>query len=232
MDQYQLGIPVLFEPGTFRQQSVYARRKSQSKSYFFIDACHVCFRIACNASGSFYLVILIFIWEKYMNVLKKAIRDFIIGRGQYISSTTQYRNAMLRGLIAMIGILIGLLYIFIDSASAIGSGFVWYGLLLVLSAMTLWLNRIRKYVWASFLLILASNGVIFVFASSEGPSLGVYFFFITTGLATLVLLGYKHRNFGLVLALMSYLIAMAAYFGRFQITPLIEYAEEYKALNF
>jgi PAS domain S-box-containing protein len=167
-----------------------------------------------------------------MNVLKKAIRDFIIGRGQYISSTTQYRNAMLRGLIAMIGILIGILYIFIDSASAISSGFVWYGLLLVLSAMTLWLNRIRKYVWASFLLILASNGVIFVFASSEGPSLGVYFFFITTGLATLVLLGYKHRNFGLALALMSYLIAMAAYFGRFQITPLIEYAEEYKALNF
>lgn len=181
---------------------------------------------------TFYLVILIFIYEKYMNVLKKAIRDIIIGRDHFITSTAQYRNAMLRGLIAMIGMLIGFLYIFIDASNKVGTGYTWYVLLILISLLTLWLNRNRKYMWASALLILISNGVIYVFAASEGPSMGIFFFFITTGLATLVLFGYNHRNLGVVLALVSYFIAMAAYFVKVEIVPQAELTETYQTVNF
>lgn len=167
-----------------------------------------------------------------MNVLKKAIRDIIIGRDQFITSTAQYRNAMLRGLIAMIGLLIGILYIFIDTKNSVSTGYLWYGLLIVVSLLTLWLNRIRKYMWASALLILISNGVIYVFAASEGPSMGIFFFFITTGLATLVLFGYNHRNLGVLLALVSYGIALAAYLVRVQIVPQTDLPEEYQTINF
>lgn len=187
---------------------------------------------SCYVAGTFNLVILIFIYEKYMNVFKKALRDIIIGRDQFITSTAQYRNAMLRGLMAMIGLLIGFFYIFIDASNNVGTAYVWYGLLILISLLTLWLNRIRKYMWASALLILMSNGVIYVFAASEGPSMGIYFFFITTGLATLVLFGYNHRNLGVALALVSYFVALAAYFGRVEIVPQTELSEEYQTINF
>ncbi len=187
---------------------------------------------SCYVAGTFNLVILIFIYEKYMNVFKKALRDIIIGRAQFITSTAQYRNAMLRGLMAMIGLLIGFFYIFIDASNDVGTAYVWYGLLIVISLLTLWLNRIRKYMWASALLILMSNGVIYVFAASEGPSMGIYFFFITTGLATLVLFGYNHRNLGVALALASYFVALAAYFGRVEIVPQTDLSEDYQTINF
>src|SRR5690606_13639635 len=156
----------------------------------------------------------------------------IIGRDHFIPSTVQYRNAMLRGLIAMIGLLIGILYIFIDASNEVGTAYVWYLLLIAISLLTLWLNRERKYMWASALLILISNGVIYVFAASEGPSMGIFFFFITTGLATLVLFGYNHRNLGVILALVSYFIALAAYFMRVQIIPQTELTETYQSINF
>lgn len=189
-------------------------------------------RQSCYVAGSFYLVILIFIYEKYMNVLKKALRDIIIGRDHFITSTAQYRNAMLRGLIAMIGLLIGFLYIFIDVSNEVGTGYVWYFLLISVSLLTLWLNRKRKYMWASALLILISNGVIYVFAASEGPSMGIFFFFITVGLATLVLFGYNHRNLGVILALVSYFIGLVAYFVKVQIVPQTELTETYQTINF
>ena len=182
--------------------------------------------------GLFDLVILNFGLGKYMNVLKKVIRDIIIGPDQFISSTTEYRNAMLRGLIAMIGLIIGVLYIFVDAINDVHAGYPVYVSLAVLSLLTLWLNRIGKYMWASALLVLVSNGVLFIFAASEGPSMGVFFFFITIGLATLVLFGYSNRNVGIVLALISYGIAMVAYFGRPQILPVVAVTEEYTSISF
>lgn len=187
---------------------------------------------SCQDVGLFDLVILNFGLGKYMNVLKKVIRDIIIGPDQFISSTTEYRNAMLRGLIAMIGLIIGVLYIFVDAINDVHAGYSVYVSLAVLSLLTLWLNRIGKYMWASALLVLVSNGVLFIFAASEGPSMGVFFFFITIGLATLVLFGYSNRNVGIVLALISYGIAMVAYFGRPQILPVVAVTEEYTSISF
>ncbi len=187
---------------------------------------------SCQDVGLFDLVILNFGLGKYMNVLKKVIRDIIIGPDQFISSTTEYRNAMLRGLIAMIGLIIGVLYIFVDAINDVHAGYPVYVSLAVLSLLTLWLNRIGKYMWASALLVLVSNGVLFIFAASEGPSMGVFFFFITIGLATLVLFGYSNRNVGIVLALISYGIAMVAYFGRPQILPVVAVTEEYTSISF
>ncbi len=187
---------------------------------------------SCQNVGLFDLVILNFGLGKYMNVLKKVIRNIIIGRDQFISSTTEYRNAMLRGLIAMIGLIIGVLYIFVDASNEVHAAYPVYVLLAVLSLLTLWLNRIRKYMVASALLVIVSNGVLFVFAASEGPSMGVFFFFITAGLATLVLFGYSNRNLAMLLALASYGIAMAAYFGRPQILPVAEVTEEYTSISF
>jgi PAS domain S-box-containing protein len=167
-----------------------------------------------------------------MNFIKKTIRDFIIGADEYVSSTVQYRNTMLRGLIAMIAFAVGMTYIAIDGINGVSGGYVWYALLMVLSLLTLWLNRTKQYMWANILLIILSNGVIYVFASSEDPSSGNFFFFLTTGLGTLVLFGYNHRNLGFILVLMSYLIALLAYIGHFQIKPYVEFSEEYLRINF
>lgn len=167
-----------------------------------------------------------------MNVLKKTLRDFIVGADQFISSTVQYRNTMLRGLIAMIAFVIGVAYIIIDFINEVKGGFIWYGLLICLSLLTLWLNRIRQYMWANILLIVLSNGVIYVFASSEDPGSGNFFFFLSTGLGTLVLFGYNHRNLGFILVLMSYVIALVAYLWHFQIKPYVEYSDEYMRINF
>src|SRR5690606_12984804 len=84
----------------------------------------------------------------------------------------------------------------------------------------------------SALLVRVSNGALFVFASSEGPAMGVFFFFITTGLATPVLFGYGHRNLGILLVLPPYAIAMAAYFARPLSRPMVEVTDEYTRIGF
>src|SRR5690606_36697947 len=128
-----------------------------------INAMYV-YGASCQDVGLFDLVILNFGLGKYMNVLKKVIRDIIIGPDQFISSTTEYRNAMLTGLIALIDLIIGVLYIFVDPINDAHAGYPVYVSLAMLSLLTRLLNRLVKYMWASALLVLVIIGVLFIFA--------------------------------------------------------------------
>lgn len=167
-----------------------------------------------------------------MSPVKKAIRDFIVGSDTHITSNVQFRNTMLRGLIALIAFAVGAVYIVIDFISIIGGNLGWYLGLMALSVVAFWLNKIQRHTWASITLIFLSNGVIYLFASSEHPAGGVFFFFLTTGLATLVLFGYRNRSLAFILVCASYLLALVAYLGLFPARDYQDYSDEYLRINF
>lgn len=167
-----------------------------------------------------------------MSPVKKVIRDFIVGSDTHIASNVQFRNTMLRGLIALITFAVGAIYILIDFISNIEGNFGWYLGLMTLSIVAFWLNKIQRHTWASITLIFLSNGVIYLFASSENPAGGIFFFFLTTGLGTLVLFGYRNRSLAFVLVCISYLIALVAYLGLFPARDYNDYSEEYIRINF
>jgi len=163
---------------------------------------------------------------------KKVIRDSIIGKNRYIASRVQFRNAMLRGLVSIIAFVVGLIFTVIDVLTEVQGNFVWYAGIMGLALFVFWLNRIHQYTWSSITLILLSNGIIYLFASSESAASGVFFFFLATGLCTLVLFGYKNRNLGFLLAGVSYVLAITAYLGILPIRAYVDYSAEYIKINF
>lgn len=139
---------------------------------------------------------------------------------------------MLRGVIAIVACVVALVYIVLDYVSNIHSNFVFYIILLGLSIITFWLNRIRFYTWSSFTLILLSNGITYIFSSSEHLSSGDFFFFLVTGLGTMVLFGYNNRHLGFLLTAVSFLIAVIAFSGVLPFRSFITYTDEYLRLSF
>lgn len=163
---------------------------------------------------------------------KEVIRDFIIGKNRYVASRVQFRNAMLRGIVSIIAFVVGLIFTAIDVLTEIQGNFVWYAALMGLALFVFWLNRIQRYTSSSITLILLSNGIIYLFASSESAASGVFFFFLAIGLSTLVLFGYKNRNLGFLLAGVSYALAITAYLGILPLRAYVDYSTEYIKINF
>jgi PAS domain S-box-containing protein len=139
---------------------------------------------------------------------------------------------MLRGLVAIVAMAVGVVYILIDWFTNIAGNFHWYGGLIVCSVVAFWLNKTQRYSWASITLILLSNGVIYIFASSESAAGGVFFFFLTTGLCTLVLFGYRNRSLAFLLVGVSYVIALIAYLGFLPARSFNDYGDQYTQINF
>ncbi len=167
-----------------------------------------------------------------MNWPPKFTRSIIIGRGRYISSPFLYRSTMLRGFISLISIKAGILFIILDILNGIHGNFFWYGLLILLASLTFWANRLQKNLLANVLLVLYSNTIIYVFASSEGSVTGVFSFLITTGFCTLVLFGYRHRNLGFILVIATYLVGVVALSGWWPVMHVVDLPTSYVELNF
>lgn len=148
-----------------------------------------------------------------MRWLRKFVRDLIIGNDRYITSTVQYRNSMFRGVIAIISIILGPVYILINYVNTVDRDAIWFLLLMVFGMFSFWLNRMQKFMLANLSLLLLSNGFIYIFASSETTASGIFSFFIATGLITLVLFGYRNRKIAILFSLVTYGFALVAYSG-------------------
>lgn len=167
-----------------------------------------------------------------MTPLKRAVRNFIIGRERFIPSTVEFKSAMLRGLTMILAVLVGIVWSTIDLLSGIYGNLIWYAILIFLSGVTFILNRKQLYTLASIVLLVMVNGITYVFASTDTLGIGTYFYFITAGFGALVLFGFQRRWLGYVFACLSFGLALLAYMGDYPVIPFIEFTEEYIQINF
>jgi len=161
----------------------------------------------------------------------RSLRNFIIGK-EAIPSIKLYKQAMLRGQIALVLMAVGFTYVVIDIVYAIYRNIPLYSVISLVGILTFWLNRKKLYREATLLAILASNFIIYLFASSEPPASGVYIFFLPISLAAMALFTYKDWYLGFGCVLLSLLLFLSSYTLDFSILPKIEGTDSTDELYF
>ena len=162
-------------------------------------------------------------------------RQLIIGK-EVIPSRKLYKQAMLRGAMALILVSVGVLYIIIDIVYEIYRNIPMYSAIAIVGLTTLLLNRSKRYRIATFTIILSSNLLIYLNASSEPPDSGVYVFFLPIALAAMALFTYSDWYYGLACILVSMTLFLLSYLSDFSILPKVEFSgaidELYLIINF
>lgn len=164
-------------------------------------------------------------------VLKKKIRNLIIGEDKYIESWSQYKQVMLSGQFALMGIAFLSFFFLFDLV--IGS----YGTLPVyvtgifFLGLSIFIHRQGDHCMANYFLLPTINIVVYLFASSESLGTGTFAFFIVNAIAAFAVFNYKQRLFSILFATFTYVLFALAYFVDFSILPRREYSEDMMLLS-
>ncbi len=139
--------------------------------------------------------------------MKKAVRNFIIGKTVYIESQSEYRQVMLSGQYGLISIVVILFYLIKGLAfwPNIGQPPFIYLVGLVLISYSLILHRKRKHCTANFFLFPTFNILLYLIASSESISTGAVIFFIPVSLGSFAVFNYSQRKIAVGFAAASFL---------------------------
>src|SRR5262245_54086197 len=100
------------------------------------------------------------------------LRYFFLGPKR-IPSRQEYKFAMLRVEFALLIVFVSLFYVLLDMINGMYSFIPWYGVMLSIAAISVWLNRSRYYLAASLFILTTINVIIFLFADVDHPQGGV-----------------------------------------------------------
>lgn len=164
--------------------------------------------------------------------MKRAIRNLIIGKNNYIDSWTEYRKVILSGHYALIAITVCLLYTIIDLSWGIARPVPVYLFCIAVLSVALMLHRKGKHCSAYYVIFPTLNFVVYLFASSEAPATGSYILFLPIALGAFAVFNYKQRFVAVNLAALTYSLFVLAYFGDFSILPKRMYSEQEQMANF
>jgi hypothetical protein len=115
-------------------------------------------------------------WD--LKVMKRAIRNFVIGKRTYIESWNEYKQVMLSGQFAIAGILACSIYLLIDLAWGVYSTIPVYMFGIGLLSVALYLHRKGDHCTANYFLFPTLNLIVYIFASSEDHTTGATALFI------------------------------------------------------
>ncbi len=158
--------------------------------------------------------------------LKKRIRDLIIGEDKYIESYGEYKQVMLSGQFAMIGIFLCSMYLIFDVALGAYSNIPVFSTAIFLLVLSIVIHRQGDHCLANYFLLPTINITLYLLASSESPNTGAFIFFIVNSIAAFAVFNYKQRLISILFAVFTYVLFVLAYFVDFSILPERIYNEE------
>jgi len=158
--------------------------------------------------------------------LKKGVRDLIVGKGKYIDSYGEFKQAMLSGQFALIGILLCAFYVVFDLAFGEFSNVPVFGAAMFLLGVSIYIHRQGDHCLANYFLLPTINILLYLIASSESPNSGAFIFFIVNSIAAFAVFSYKQRLISIMFAVFTYVLFVLAYFVDFTILPERTYNEE------
>jgi signal transduction histidine kinase len=161
----------------------------------------------------------------------RPLRDFIIGK-TIIPSLKLYKQALLRGQIALMMFFTGIGYVGVDIAYSIYRNVPMYSLIAVIGLIAFLLNRARHYRLATIIITLSANIIIYLFAASEPPSSGVYIFFLPVALSSIVLFSYQEWYYAFGLVMLGVTLFLLAFLSDFTILPEVSGADATDDLYF
>lgn len=151
--------------------------------------------------------------------------NFLIG-SEDIGDRIEYKQAILRGQLALLLLSVCLIYLIIDPLNGLYAFIPLYIITGILSGVILLLNRARKPILAASLLLLASNALIFVIADTGNPDRGIYIFFIVSAVVGLGLFYHLSFMIGVLFSLLSVSLAIIAFLFDFNFYDYDVYAED------
>jgi signal transduction histidine kinase len=162
---------------------------------------------------------------------KRLFRNLIIGKNRYVSSYGEFKQAMLSGHMALMGILVCLIYIiahlFLGGEDAIPVHIA----TIIPLVITIFLHRRGKHRIANFFLLPTINIAVFLFASSESIKAGTFVFFITNAVAAFAMFSYKERHIAIWFSLLTYVLFIASCILDLSLLPRRTYGEELILFN-
>lgn len=164
--------------------------------------------------------------------MKRAIRNLIIGKNNYIDSWTEYRKVILSGHYALIAITVCLLYAVLDLSWGLYKPIPVYLFCVGMLSLAIGLHRRGKHCTAYYIIFPTLNFVVYLFAASEAPATGAYILFLPIALGAFAVFNYKQRFIAVNLAALTYGLFVLAYFGDFSILPKRMYSEQELMANF
>ncbi|NOT76265.1 MAG: HAMP domain-containing histidine kinase [Cyclobacteriaceae bacterium] len=149
-----------------------------------------------------------------------------------IVSRHEFKYAMLRGEFAIIILMVGVFYSFLDSVNGVFVFIPWYSLMIAMSAAAIVLNRRKHYTSSTVIILFIINFLVYIFADVDHPDGGVFFYFMTSSMAGLILLSYYNSKAGLLFAFFPVPIGYLAFFFDAHLAPSPVYGPGMVAVNF
>jgi signal transduction histidine kinase len=162
---------------------------------------------------------------------KKVIRDLIVGEDKHIESWGEYKQVMLSGQFALLGILVCALYIVIDVLSGTYFSVPVFVCSAFFLSLSIFIHRQGDHCLANYFLLPTINIMVYLFAASESPNTGIFVFFIANSVAAFAVFSYKQRLLSILFAVFTYVLFAMAYFVDFSLLPKRNYAEELLLLH-
>jgi signal transduction histidine kinase len=164
-------------------------------------------------------------------MMPKFCRNLIIGRNRFVSSYGEYKQAVLSGSIALMGILVCCTYllthIFLDHREVIPL----FATVILVLIFTLRLHRRGQHKMANLILLPTINIAIFVFASSEPPNTGTLIYFVSSAVAAFAVFPYRQRIFAIFIAILTYILFVTALMTDVSLLPYREYSSDMVLFN-
>ena len=159
------------------------------------------------------------------------LRSLFIEQDHFILSHKQYKRILLTGRLCLMTIFVALGYLTFDLYS--GLHFTWpYELACAAFAFASFLlNRKGKFLAAKIVLVLTANLSVFIFAINEPIEVGLYMFYITCSLGTLVIFGFEERGKAIFFVLFSIILFLLSIFIHSDFIGQTIYTAEYIRAN-
>jgi signal transduction histidine kinase len=164
--------------------------------------------------------------EKPIPPFKKKIRDLIIGADTYIESYGEFKQVMLSGQFALIGILFCTVYGCMAFLLGSYECLPVFALTIFFLGLSIFIHRQGDHCLANYFLLPTLNITVYLFASSESPHTGAFAFFIINTVCAFAVFNYKQRLLSILFAVSTYILFALAYFVDFSILPVRNYSQE------
>jgi signal transduction histidine kinase len=163
--------------------------------------------------------------------LRFLIRNLIIGENRYVSSYGEFKQAMLSGQIALMGIGVCIVYIITDILFQHYAALPLFFAAIFFLSLSIYFHRHANHKLANYILLPTINITVYVFASSESANAGTFIFFLSNAVAAFAIFSYKQRIIAILFSVATYALFIAACFFEVTLLPSREYNEDMILFN-
>lgn len=163
--------------------------------------------------------------------IRQIIRELIIGRGTYIESYSEFRQVMLSGNFALIGILVCIIYAIFGLILQNYATLVVFAVSISFLTFSLYIHRKGDHTLAHYFLLGTINITVYLMASSEPSGTGAFLFFLVNAVGAFSIFSYRQRISAFLFSVFTYVLFALAYFVEFSFLPQRIYSEDLMLLK-